>query len=69
VTVVFTDEGPGMGEETINHAFDPFFSTRDGGEGLGLSIALTVLERHQGTIQLESEEGQKARCRRKGLCL
>ena len=48
------DDGPGMTPETIEHAFDPYFTTKPTGTGLGLSITRGIIEEHGGTIRLTS---------------
>jgi signal transduction histidine kinase len=55
--VVIKDTGPGMSRETIERIFDPYFSTKDSGTGLGLPIAKKIIEEHGGTIQVASEPG------------
>jgi PAS domain S-box-containing protein len=57
VRVVFRDSGPGVRRETMEHIFDPFFSTRDesGGTGLGLSICQRIVQDHGGRLSAESE--------------
>jgi PAS domain S-box-containing protein len=57
VTVV--DNGCGMTKEQIRRIFDPFFTTRqtEGGTGLGLSLAHTIVRHHEGTINVSSEPG------------
>jgi len=52
------DDGPGMTPETIEHAFDPYFTTKPTGTGLGLSITRGIIEEHGGTIGLTSIIGQ-----------
>lgn len=52
------DNGTGMSKETIQHAFDPFFSTKPKGHGLGLATSYSIVTRHGGTIDVESEEGK-----------
>lgn len=52
------DTGTGMTEETRQRIFDPFFSTKNKGHGLGLSAALGLVNTHGGTIFVESKLGQ-----------
>lgn len=52
------DDGPGMTPETIEHAFDPYFTTKPTGTGLGLSITRGIVEEHGGTIRLTSAVNQ-----------
>lgn len=52
------DSGIGIPPEDINKLFDPFFSTREGGIGLGLSIAHRIIDQHHGKIEVESDTGK-----------
>ncbi len=52
------DEGSGIKEEDYNRIFDPFFSTKDKGSGLGLSIVRNIIEGHKGSIKIESSQGK-----------
>jgi signal transduction histidine kinase len=56
VEVVFTDTGSGMSAETLEHIFDPFFSTKGpgAGTGLGLSISHAIVEKHHGALEAHS---------------
>jgi signal transduction histidine kinase len=51
------DTGAGINEEDLGKIFNPFFSTKDKGSGLGLSIVRNFIEGHHGSIRLESTEG------------
>jgi signal transduction histidine kinase len=57
VEAEFADSGPGIAPEDLRRIFEPFFSTKSGGTGLGLAFALQVLEEHGGSIGCESEPG------------
>jgi len=50
------DNGPGMTEEQIVHAVDPFWSTKAQGTGLGLAITQQIMEEHGGKLQVSSKE-------------
>jgi len=56
--VEIRDSGPGMSRETIERIFDPYFSTKDSGTGLGLPIAKKIFEEHGGTIRVAGEPGR-----------
>jgi signal transduction histidine kinase len=58
VTVKITDTGHGIQKEHLNHIFDPFFTTKHYGTGLGLTITRSVIDRHKGTIDIQSEAGK-----------
>lgn len=53
-----TDNGSGMSAETLKHVFDPFYSTKSSGRGLGLAAALGIARAHGGGISVVSQENQ-----------
>ncbi len=58
VEVVFSDDGPGMDAEHVGRVFDPFFSTKARGSGLGLPLTHQVIAEHGGRIQCSSRPGE-----------
>ncbi len=56
--VSVTDTGVGIDDEHINKIFDPFFTTTAKGTGLGLSITYRIVQRHGGSIVVNSKKGQ-----------
>ncbi|MDH5492830.1 MAG: PAS domain-containing protein [Myxococcales bacterium] len=61
VELTFSDSGRGMDESTRQRVFEPFFTTREAGTGLGLSQAYSFMQRSHGSIHVESEPGQGTR--------
>ncbi len=57
VCVRVSDNGRGIDEEALAQIFDPFYSTKDGGHGLGLSATLGIMRTFSGLLQVESEVG------------
>ena len=55
LVLVIRDSGIGMAKDLVEKVFDPYFSTKDAGTGLGLPIAKKIVEDHGGTIRVESE--------------
>jgi two-component system sensor histidine kinase PilS (NtrC family) len=51
------DRGPGVPDELREKVFEPFFTGRRGGTGLGLAVARRTTERHRGTIEVKGREG------------
>ena len=57
VYLTVKDNGCGMDESTVNSLFDPFFSTKFAGRGLGMAIVHRILERHKADIYVQSTPG------------
>lgn len=57
VKIVISDNGGGMDQNTLNHLFNPFFTTKEGGTGLGLSVSYRIIKNHGGSIAVESQVG------------
>ncbi len=55
------DRGPGISDEVRGHMFEPFFTTRRSGAGLGLAIAQGVVQGHGGRIRVDSKPGRGTR--------
>lgn len=58
VEIKIHDRGSGISEAVKSKIFDPFFSTKQTGSGLGLSIVYSVVQNHGGTLEVESDAGQ-----------
>ncbi len=55
VKIKICDQGEGIKKENLEKIFDPYFSTKKGGTGLGLFVVKSVLEKHDGHVEVESE--------------
>jgi PAS domain S-box-containing protein len=55
--ISFRDTGIGMDETTAKNIFNPFFTTKDKGAGLGLALTRKIIEDHRGTIEVVSKKG------------
>ncbi len=58
VEVRISDTGPGIPREVIKKIFNPFFTTREKGTGLGLAIVQSIVDNHNGDVEVVSQEGQ-----------
>jgi signal transduction histidine kinase len=58
IKISISDTGAGMSKNTLENIFKPLFSTKMFGMGLGLSIVKMIVDKHKGTISVESEEGK-----------
>jgi PAS domain S-box-containing protein len=58
VRLSITDEGPGIPKENLEKIFDPYFTTKEKCNGLGLTSAYSIIKKHEGYITVESEVGK-----------
>ena len=61
VRLIVTDNGPGFSEEVARRLFEPFFTTRPGGTGLGLATVRKIVRDHDGAMNVTSAPGQGSR--------
>ena len=57
VCISIKDNGPGIDEEKLEKIFIPFFTTKQNGSGIGLSLSRQIMRLHGGTISVQSEHG------------
>jgi two-component system NtrC family sensor kinase len=60
VELAVSDNGPGVPVDVLAHIFDPFFSTKERGSGLGLSLTHQIIRDHGGAVRVRSEPGKGA---------
>ena len=60
VRVTVRDEGPGIDPDAMERLFEPYFTTKSEGSGLGLATAYSIVRRHGGTLTAESTPGEGA---------
>lgn len=58
VSLVVIDNGAGIPEPNLEQIWDPFFTTKDDGTGLGLAVSRQIVEEHGGVLTIESKEGE-----------
>ncbi|MBI2369515.1 MAG: hypothetical protein HYV08_04640 [Deltaproteobacteria bacterium] len=61
VEIAVADTGVGIAEKDLPHIFEPFYTTKDGGTGLGLPLTQQIITEHGGTITVTSQVGQGTR--------
>ncbi|MCX8083789.1 MAG: ATP-binding protein [Calditerrivibrio sp.] len=57
VKIVLKDNGPGIPQKYLDKVFQPFFTTKETGSGLGLYITKSIIEKHNGLISIDTQEG------------
>ena len=55
--IIIKDRGEGMAGETLTHLFEPFYTTKSAGTGLGMPIARKIFEEHGGALSISSKQG------------
>ena len=58
ICIEVSDNGCGMADDTRRKIFEPFYTTKFTGRGLGMSAVLGIIKAHNGALQLESQQGQ-----------
>jgi len=53
-----SDSGKGIPKDKIKYIFDPFYTSKIYGPGLGLTFTLKIIQQHRGTVSVESEPGK-----------
>ena len=61
ISVEVSDNGPGISRKEQSKIFEPFFSTKSNGTGLGLSVSYGIVRNHQGNISVQSQPGEGTR--------
>jgi len=61
VEIFFEDQGKGIAEDILEKIWDPFFTTKSKGTGLGLGIVKNIIESHGGTVQINNRSQSGAR--------
>jgi signal transduction histidine kinase len=60
IEILFQDSGPGVPADQQKNIFEPFFSTKEGGTGLGLTVSYNIVTAHGGTLELLTNHGRGA---------
>jgi signal transduction histidine kinase len=60
IEIAIADTGPGIPAEHLDRIFEPYFTTKEGGTGLGLALAGKIIQEHQGSIRVENSPGSGA---------
>jgi len=57
IEILVCDNGPGIEEEKLKNIFDPFYTTRNDGTGLGLAVVKAIIHAHKGEVLVDSQQG------------
>ena len=60
VNILIKDRGMGIDEENLSKIFDPYFTTKSTGSGLGLAVTYSIIQKHEGHITVKSRRGEGA---------
>lgn len=60
ISIALADEGGGIPAENLQRIFDPYFTTKNGGNGLGLATSYSIVKNHDGLITVNSDQGRGA---------
>ena len=58
IEIVFIDTGQGISSQDFNKIFEPFYTTKPGGTGVGLAVSYNIIKNHHGNIEVRSVPGQ-----------
>ena len=58
VEIIIIDTGVGMSDSDLDEMFEPFFSRREGGTGLGMTVVKKIIAAHGGNLYVHSNEGE-----------
>jgi len=61
IIIDFADTGVGIPKENIGRIFDPFYTTKEKGTGLGLAVSYSIIKKLSGSLTVESEPGKGSR--------
>ena len=56
--ITINDTGPGIPQDKLKHIFDPFYTTKEKGTGLGLFIVHQIIQNNKGDVSIESKLGK-----------
>jgi signal transduction histidine kinase len=57
INIEFTDTGVGISEENLPNVFEPFYTTKEEGSGLGMAISFSIIQQHGGNMEVDSQPG------------